>query len=455
MSGETTQRICGLVDFDKERDAVDEEPSDGDQMPTGEAPADEDDDFDLLAFIKSAPGNVSLESMMTEIRKLTAVRSIELPPGLFADVAPKVLAAWRARAAVEAPSHMRTHPRELTVLLLAALIHEREREITDTLVELLIATVHRIKARADSKVTKELIDAFKRVTGKENILFKVADAALGQPDDPVRQVSRGLMALLDTLEFKSNNTAYQPVIEALELIRRYAKAGNTTYYPRGETVPEHRGTAGDWEDLVFKKDKRGRRRVVRMVYEIVTFQTLRDAPASSAWARVWASWYGSVPVSMTLPPRGPRPRGPEASVAAPDHPPLLARSSRCRPRSEGAWRLRRRAVRGDERRRRAPGRRPAGDVQGVGEAAQHQQVGERSQAALVGGDLGGRISGAGAELGQGEPGGLACLTDDPAVVPTGGASGPVRGQHVLLPVWQSMRGRAVRCVRGRAAGRLA
>ncbi len=74
--------------------------------------------------------------MMTEIRKLTAVRSIELPPGLFADVAPKVLAAWRARAAVEAPSHMRTHPRELTVLLLAALIHEREREIADTLVEL-------------------------------------------------------------------------------------------------------------------------------------------------------------------------------------------------------------------------------------------------------------------------------------------------------------------------------
>ncbi|MBB5967910.1 hypothetical protein ACFOSO_35815 [Planomonospora venezuelensis] len=121
-------------------------------------------------MIKSAPGNVSLESMMTEIRKLAAARSIELPPGLFADVAPKVLAAWRARAAVEAPSHMRTHPRELTVLLLtvlllAALVQEREREITDALVELLIATVHRIKARADSKVTKELINAFKRVTG--------------------------------------------------------------------------------------------------------------------------------------------------------------------------------------------------------------------------------------------------------------------------------------------------
>ncbi|MFB9681716.1 Tn3 family transposase [Streptosporangium vulgare] len=328
LDADTIERICALADITFET-AQDQAASAAVQAPgVVDAPAtepegstqdDDEADFALLAFIKSAVGNVSLESMMTEIRKLVAVRSIGLPPGLFADVAPKVLAAWRSRAAVEAPSHMRTHPPELAVLLLAALVHEREREITDTLVELLIATVHRIKARADSKVTKELINAFKRVTGKENILFKVADAALGHPDEAVRAVifpavaggeqtlkdlvhefktkgpvyrttvqttlrasytnhyRRGLIALLETLEFKSTNTAYQPVIKALELVRRYAKAGNTTYYPRGETVPEHRGTAGAWEDLVFKTDKRGRRRVVRMVYEIVTFQALREA----------------------------------------------------------------------------------------------------------------------------------------------------------------------------------
>ncbi|MEU4295013.1 DUF4158 domain-containing protein [Kribbella sp. NPDC026596] len=40
----------------------------------------------VLALVRSDPGNVSLESMLTEIRKLGAVRAIELPPGLFADV---------------------------------------------------------------------------------------------------------------------------------------------------------------------------------------------------------------------------------------------------------------------------------------------------------------------------------------------------------------------------------
>lgn len=42
------------------------------------------------------PGNVSLESMMTEISKLEAVRAVGLPAGLFAYVGPKVLDGWRA-----------------------------------------------------------------------------------------------------------------------------------------------------------------------------------------------------------------------------------------------------------------------------------------------------------------------------------------------------------------------
>jgi len=106
-----------------------------------------------LALIKSVPGNVSLESMLTEIGKLDAARAAGLPDGLFSGIAPKVVAAWRARAAVEAPSHLRDHPRPLMLTLLTALVYERQREITDTLADLLISTVHRIGARAERKVT--------------------------------------------------------------------------------------------------------------------------------------------------------------------------------------------------------------------------------------------------------------------------------------------------------------
>jgi hypothetical protein len=43
--------------------------------------------------------------MLTEIGKLDAVRAVGLPDGAFSGVAPKVVAAWRAHAAVDAPSY--------------------------------------------------------------------------------------------------------------------------------------------------------------------------------------------------------------------------------------------------------------------------------------------------------------------------------------------------------------
>jgi hypothetical protein len=44
---------------------------------------------------------------------------------------------------------------------------------------------------------------------------------------------RGLIRLLDVLEFRSSNTAHRPVVEALALIARHAATGHTVYYPVG------------------------------------------------------------------------------------------------------------------------------------------------------------------------------------------------------------------------------
>src|SRR5437879_3279142 len=64
---------------------------------------------------------------------------------------------------------------------------------------------------------------------------------------------------------------HRPMIDALALVQRYAVAGNSTYFPLGEVAPEHRGTGGRWAELVCRADKRGRRRFVRMVYEVAAF----------------------------------------------------------------------------------------------------------------------------------------------------------------------------------------
>ncbi len=193
---------------------------------------DSDDDRPELATIKTDPGNVSLDSVLAEIAKLTAVRAIGLPRGLFSDVAPKVVAGWRARAAVESPSHLRDHPQPTRLVLLSALLFEREREITDALVELLISTVHRIDARAERKVVKEFVKDFRRVTGKDTLLRHIAEASLEAPDGTVRKViypvAGGEEMLRDLVaEYRAGGTEYQ------RNKRRVFKSSYTNHYRRG------------------------------------------------------------------------------------------------------------------------------------------------------------------------------------------------------------------------------
>jgi TnpA family transposase len=277
---------------------------------------DDDDGEDVLALIKAAPGNVSLDTMLVEIAKLEAIRAIGLPSDLVADVAPTVVAGWRARAAVESPSHLREHPQPTKLALLCALLVLREREVTDTLAQLLISTIHRINAHAEQKVVAESVRDFRRVRGKDTMLRKIAEASLRTPDNSVREViypvvggeatltdlvneyratgseyqrqkrkvfkasytnhyRRGLIRLLGVLEFRSNNTAHQPVIDALQLIVRYAHHGGT-YYPLGEHVVLAGAVNADWTELLTKTDSMGRTRVVRGVYEACVFQALRE-----------------------------------------------------------------------------------------------------------------------------------------------------------------------------------
>src|SRR5208282_2797537 len=86
---------------------------------------------------------------------------------------------------------------------------------------------------------------------------------------------RGMIDLLEVLEFRSTRRDH-PLLAALEVIRRYASAGNLTYYPLGEVAPRHKGIDEDWAALVYRTDQHGKQRTVRMAYEVATFRALRE-----------------------------------------------------------------------------------------------------------------------------------------------------------------------------------
>src|SRR6266566_2784413 len=240
--------------------------------------------------------------MLEEMAKLRRIRELALPDDLFPGIARKVLAVYRNRASVEEPSRLRAHSKAKRLTYLAALCFLRAQEITDALVDLLIHIVHKIDVRAEKRVEQEYLNEFKRVGNKEGILYRVAEAAIGRPDEPVREVIKEYKAkspafrkqvhlimrasyshhyrrmvpeLLEILDFHSNNELYRPVIHALQLVKDYVHSPRQ-YYPDHESIPIKEVVALKWREFVVEEDDDGTSRVNRLNYEVCTLQALRE-----------------------------------------------------------------------------------------------------------------------------------------------------------------------------------
>lgn len=213
--------------------------------------------------LRTDPGRVGLQTFLREVAKLRHIRALGLPADLFAGVAPAVVHTYRQRAEAEKPSALLAHPVERRATLLAALLIEREQEIIDNLVELLIQLMHRVVRRAEDKVEAAYVTELKRVANKGTLLFQLADAAVAHPDGTVREVifpvvseatlkdlvaeykahapayrqqvhaimrssyrthyRQMLPQLLALLDFRSNNDAHRPVVEALRVLAEHAR----------------------------------------------------------------------------------------------------------------------------------------------------------------------------------------------------------------------------------------
>src|SRR3954470_15400686 len=281
--------------------------SDGDGQP-GAVPA-------LLLQLRGDPGRPSLAGVQAELARLELVRRVGLPADLFDQMLPQELERYRRRVSVEAPHELRRHPEAMRLTWLAAYVHLRGRQVTDDLIDLLTETIHQLGARAERRVDRELLDDLKRVSGKQNLLFDLAGAALDHPDGIVREVvfpvvgeqtlrdlvqeakatgptyrttlrtvirnsykghyRRVVPQILRTLDFRSNNRRHRPVIQALDLLKRYADTKLHTF-PAEEDVPIDGVARGLWREAIVEKDAEGRSRVNRITYEICALEALRD-----------------------------------------------------------------------------------------------------------------------------------------------------------------------------------
>ena len=260
------------------------------------------DNTSPLQQLRSDAGACKLDSVLAEIEKLKQIRALDLPPDLFSHASGRVVSWYRQRVAVEDLPEIRRHPEHIRYTLLSAYCYQREQEITDNLLDLLINLIHRIEKRAERTVDRQILKDVKRIRGKHRLLYEVAQVSIERPEGTVKEViypvapeqtlrdlvqefkadgsyerkvqvlMRGSYShhyrrmvpwILKTLTFSSTSTAPKPILAALELIRKYADKSQS-HYPETEDVPLDGIVPAAWLSLV----KQGQR-VNRINYELL------------------------------------------------------------------------------------------------------------------------------------------------------------------------------------------
>jgi hypothetical protein len=264
--------------------------------------------------LKADPGGAGLQSLLRETAKLDYLRQIGLSDDLLADIPDKVIKRYRERAAAETMPQLRRHAKALRLTLLAVMCWQRSFEIIDGIVDLMLRLIHRIETKAEKRIQQQILADIVRVSGKSTILVRMAKAALENPDDAVEvviypaaggkkileavvkehhagqsyqqrvlaamrrsyqhHVRRMVAPVQEALEFKSNNTAHRPVLEALEVIKTYAQ-NRSPYYPSEVDIPLEGVVPQHLRDWVVQTNAKGEAKINRINYEICVLQSLR------------------------------------------------------------------------------------------------------------------------------------------------------------------------------------
>ncbi len=154
--------------------------------------------------------------------------------------------------------------------------HTRKEEIIDKTIDMFNRIIRNVIHKSEKRVVRKLINDVKKVYGKDTILFNIAEICLEQPDGTIRDkifpiigqdklkniideykkkgpkyqsllhqqirssyashYRRMIQPLLENVVFRSNNSEYQPILDALALIKKYFDS-NKINFPDDEDVP--------------------------------------------------------------------------------------------------------------------------------------------------------------------------------------------------------------------------
>jgi len=192
-------------------------------VPAGEA-------FSPFEKLKASTGRPGVKNLQKEITKLQQMRSVGIVKEHLMNVPFKVQKLLKHRATNETASKMREHPEDIRYGLMACFISIRTMEVMDDIVRMFIEMIHRVNVRAEKKRDNELLRELKRVDGKTQILFRLAEAAMDNPDGTIRDVIFPVVKAETLQNLVSEKEANGPQYRRMH--RRFMKEKYTRHYGR-------------------------------------------------------------------------------------------------------------------------------------------------------------------------------------------------------------------------------
>ena len=274
-----------------------------------------DNGSSYFSWIKHWPGGLALKTILEEADKLKFIRTITLPE-CIEKIPNKTLQQYYRNICTKYPCAIKEMPESHRYALLAIFVWVRMRQIADNLADLLIRLIHKFVSVGKRKLINELSDVttIKRACSLKQLLRLLIATIISNEDKVIKNAIypvtpkiqlqallddesnidysytrlvherarnsylhhyRGLLEpILALLDFRSNNTAYQPIITALKLIQSNLHS-RAAYYPEDVVVPIEGAIKSSHQKLVIDQTEQGTR-VNRINYEMCVPRNLRS-----------------------------------------------------------------------------------------------------------------------------------------------------------------------------------
>ena len=268
------------------------------------------DDLTYLGWINKDITNPSLESILSLLEILNLTSNVNIETSSLTTLPRKRLEKYAETFTRFSPSDLKIMKDKQRGSYLAIYIHIRRQHLIDHILNMFIRISKNIIHRSERRMVKKLICEIKKVYSKNTILFNIAEACIDNPDDTIRNkifpivgetklnniileykkkgpkyqnvlheqvrssyarhYRRMIKPLLSSVVLRSNNTNHQPIIDAIELIKKYFNSSKT-YFPKDVDVPIN-FLSKKWRNRI--EDDNGN--IKRICYEVYVLKKLAD-----------------------------------------------------------------------------------------------------------------------------------------------------------------------------------